>query len=304
MKHSAKASGTCGELVQGYLQGKDFLINSPIPLFAQAIVSLRLDHNIKIEDANKYSKIKQILEKLREYLNMKNQGFNVQIESKIPRGKGLASSTSELTAVLLAASEALKITLSDREIVNLLLAVDGSSDGVFLPGITNCNHLNGDIYKSFSNIPSISFIIIDTGGEVSTQQFDRDNARAVATEQEFSLRLALSWLEKGFITQDSEYIAKAATISARVNQNVLYKSPLETLIEGTREFGGLGVNCAHTGSVLGVMFDHSTTQVEPLLERIHDLVHPLPILGVYPLIGGGRTEGMGELNTNDTLYSM
>ena len=65
-----------------------------------------------------------------------------------------------------------------------MISVDHSSDGVFLPGISYINHLKGNIYKKFKYIPSLSFIIIDSGGEVSTQKFDRNLARYISIKNE------------------------------------------------------------------------------------------------------------------------
>ncbi|WGL60932.1 hypothetical protein QEJ31_04890 [Pigmentibacter sp. JX0631] len=290
MKYTAIAPGTCGELLQGYIDDKDFLINSPIPYFAKASVSFNSNSNkTEFLDESKYSKINKIIEKLFSHFKIrKNISLNLEIESKIPRGKGLASSTAELTAVLLAISKAFNKRLTDNEINNLLISVDKSSDGVFLSGISYINHLKGHIYKKFNYIPSLSFIIVDSGGEVSTQKFDRNLARSVSLKNENSLRSALKMLKEGFLSKNNKLIAEAATISARINQNVLFKDPLETLVNGTKEYGSLGVNCAHTGTVLGVMFDHKTTDQNRLLDRVHSLIYPLPILGVYPLISGSR----------------
>ena len=130
--------------------------------------------------------------------------------------------------------------------------------------------------------------MVDTGGEVSTQEFDRSKARAVALANEDKLKIALSLLRKGFNLGDSLAVAQAATISAAVNQAVIFKPVFEDLVLGTKDFGGLGVNCAHTGTVLGVMFDPLTTEVEMLKERVKALIGRMPIMGVYPLIAGGR----------------
>ena len=290
MKYTAIAPGTCGELLQGFIDNKDFLINSPIPFFAKASVSIN-SHSNKTEplEESKYSKINKIIEKLFSHLKIKeNVSLNLEIDSKIPRGKGLASSTAELTAVLLAISKAFNKTLTDNEINSLLISVDNSSDGVFLSGISYINHLKGDIYKIFNYIPSLSFKIVDSGGEISTQKFDRNLARNISLKNETSLRTALKMLKDGFLLKNIKLIAESATISAKINQNVLFKEPFETLVNGTKEYGGIGVNCAHTGTVLGVMFDNKTTDQNRLLERVHSLIYPLPILGVYPLISGSR----------------
>lgn len=296
MKFAAKASGTCGELVQGYLDGKDFLINSPISFFAEAKISVKYDNsNVNTIPAN-YTKVEHILNKLLKFLNIQNTYFNLEMNSMIPRGKGLASSTAELTAAILAACNSLNYSISNDEISKLLIDVDGSSDGVYLPGIAHFNHLTGEIFKIYEQVPPLSFIIIDVGGEVKTHDFDRNFARAISMKHELSIRRALDLIDKGFTEQNSKFIAQAATLSSRVNQHVLHKPPLEMLIEGTREFGGLGVNCGHTGTVLGVMFDHLQTDAEYLLERVKELIHPLPIIGVFPLLMFGRMDAVVNCN--------
>lgn len=286
---SAVAAATCGELAQGFLNGHDFLINSPINYFAEVEVEVKKTGGITLS-CNSYSKVKGILNALKHRFNLSELGLHVIIQSNIPRGKGMASSTAELTAAILACANALNIALTDEEIVSLLLEIDGSSDGVFLPGVTQCNHLNGDVHAYFGLPPALAFIIVDTGGEVSTKGFDRKRARQIALQHQNTLYNAVRLIGEGFEKQNAALIAQGATLSAEVNQHVLYKEPFQDLLQGTKELGALGVNCAHTGTVLGVMFDPLTTNADKLVQRIEKLVPELPILGVYHLISGGREQ--------------
>jgi L-threonine kinase len=75
-------------------------------------------------------------------------------------------------------------------------------------------------------------------------------------------------------------------LSAEVNQAVLPKPLLEELRQATTEAGGLGVNCAHTGTVLGVLFDPTVTSPFPLWKRVSTLVSENQILGCWPFVGG------------------
>lgn len=287
MKYISKIPASCGELIQGFMNGYEFLINAPIPMFAETEVILTTEqfHSNSLY-SNNYSKVAQSIEMLCEIAKIEKFNCHVKLNSAIPRNKGLSSSTAEISAALFAISSAVGRFMSYEEISKIILAVDGSSDAVFLDGITHINQLNGNICKQYSNIPNLSFIIVDAGGEIETQKFDRQFARWIAQKNQFSLKRALNLIQTGFETQNPKLIAQAATISAQINQYIHYKSPLYTLLEGTQEFGGLGVNCAHTGTVLGVMFDHTQTDAEKLKARIEKLIHPLPILGTYPLISG------------------
>lgn len=286
---SAFASATCGELAQGYLNGHDFLINSPINYFAEVAVEIKKTRDITLS-CDSYRKVKGIVNAFKSKLNLHEMGLHINIQSNIPRGKGMASSTAELTAAILACCNAMNVTLTDEEIVSLLLEIDGSSDGVFLPGITQCNHLNGDVHTYFGIPPALGFIIVDTGGEVSTKGFDRKRAREIAMQHQNTLHNAVRLIGEGFEKQNAALIAQGATLSAQVNQHVLYKEPFQDLLHGTKEAGALGVNCAHTGTVLGVMFDPLTTNTSKLMQRVESLVPNMPILGVYRLISGGRGE--------------
>lgn len=284
---TSSAPGTCGELMQGYLDGQDFLINSPISLYAHVSVTLNDSGYIgESVERTQHVKVCRAVELTLKIFKCQHLGADIQVDSVIPRGKGLASSTSEITAAIVATAEALGESLSQDMLTYLIIQVDRSSDGIFLPGINKFNHLTGVLHENFGPPPPISFIVVDTGGEVSTTEFDRDHARSVAKSHQTQLKKGLSFLRRGFANRNSSLVSIGATISALVNQKVLPKPWFDALLKGTVEFGSLGVNCAHTGTVLGVMFDRTYTLEQPLLNRVQSLVGKDSILGVYPLIGG------------------
>lgn len=282
------APATCGELVQGFLNGRDFLINSPIGLYAQVRVELDESGVIRSRTPGNFSKIEKAIAHTLALSGMGRQGVIVDIDSGIPRGKGMASSTAELVAAIRAIAHACGISCTETFITEILLHVDRSTDAVHIPGITMCDHLKGDILESFGPPPPLGFVIVDTGGEVDTELFDRNKARAIAKQNSGNLERALSLVRRGFMRQSSTDIALGATISARVNQEVLPKPLLEDLIEGTKAFGGLGVACAHTGTVLGVMFNPRVTEAKTLIDRILSLISHESLIGAFPLIEGGE----------------
>ena len=283
----ASAPATCGELIQGFIYGQDFLINSPINLYSAIRVLLTEDSEVKVFTPGTFSKVADVVRKTLDQFGATSLGAKIFIDSMIPRGKGMASSTSELTSAIYATANACSAALEPHEVMSIILDVDKSSDSVFLPGITRCNHLTGDLLEDYGHPPPLAFLIVDCGGEVETIGFNRAHAREVAKRNAERLEKALFLLRKGFRTKNAHLIALACTISADVNQEVLFKAELSDLVEGAKEFGGLGVNCAHTGTVLGVMFDPTKTSERDLRNRVEVLVGKERIIGAHSLIAGG-----------------
>ena len=287
---SAFATATCGELVQGMLNERDFLINSPIDLYAKSSVILNDSGIVEVEPRSGFSKVEKAVGLTLAICNFSECGAQVRMDSSIPRGKGLASSTAELVAAIKATADACGVTLPEEAITAILLAVDRSTDAVHIDGVTMCNHLEGQVFARFGEPPPLGFLIVDTGGAVETNTFDREKARYVARRHQQELSYAVTLVQKGFRLGLPSLIAKGATISAQVNQEVLWKPQLDELLHGTRQVGALGVNCAHTGTVLGVMFDPRVTTTDVLIDKIKSLVGRSALMGQHKLIGGGSIQ--------------
>ena len=93
----------------------------------------------------------------------------------------------------------------------------------------------------------------------------------------------LQYVDSGFKEQNPILIAKAATISAKIQQDVRknkYFEPLAKLIGHEV----LGINCAHSGVILGVIFEpHNLFKVTQLVKQI---VPEESILGTYNIVNG------------------
>jgi len=130
--------------------------------------------------------------------------------------------------------------------------------------------------------------VVDCGGEVDTLAFDRERARCVYRCHQPELRAALAQLKSGLRGRDEAAVAEAATRSALLSQRILPKRPLQDMLAVTLEAGALGVNCAHSGTVLGVL--HRTS--DGLGERLRRTVErhfgdAVTLLGDHHVIAGG-----------------
>jgi L-threonine kinase len=282
----AVAPATCGELVQGVIDERDFLITSPIDWFARVTVELHASGGIEVSPAGDFSKVVRAVRSILERLGRGGGGARVRLESTVPRGKGLASSSADITAAIHACFEAAGSPAPPYLVSELAVAVE-PTDGVFFSGSAMYDQVQGRLIELLGAPPPLAFVVVDSGGHVDTVGFDRERSRANARRHAAELARAVRLVRWGFRDRHPGLVAQGATISARCNQHVLLKPELETLVEGTVEAGALGVNCAHSGTVLGVMFDPTRTDGERLHRRVAELVGEERILGTYRLVSGG-----------------
>lgn len=269
---------SCGELVQGYLDNEPFLINCPINLYAKASIYYG-------ESMSRSHKIFPKAIAAAQALYHQDQ-HSIQVSSQIPRGKGMASSTAEISAAIAMAMMQTN-SFSMQKLHHHSLSVDHSTDATYLPGIIKLNHLSGEIQASYQKVPALYILAIDQGGTIQTDQVDRERFKHHARKYQSEFRQALHLIERGFHESNARKVAQAATISSTIHQQIephLYYQKLITLIE---EQVVLGINRAHTGTVLGLMYDRkkiSQTALEAIVSR---RIPQQSIIGSFKLISGG-----------------
>ncbi|MBX7096407.1 MAG: GHMP kinase [Myxococcaceae bacterium] len=272
--------------MQGVIGGRDFLVTSPIDFFSTVTVTLRPGEEIVVEGLKDFSKVITAVRLTLKELGVSGMGGKVQVQSSIPRSKGMASSSSDITAAVLATAEAAGKAVPPYTIARTAVEIE-PSDAVFFRDVVIFDHIRGELFELLGPPPSLNFVIVDTGGEIDTLEFDRESARANARKHESELARGLDLVRRGFRQRRPDLVAEGATLSAVCHQKVLVKPKFDDLLKSTAEVGALGVNCAHSGTVLGVMFDPTTTPAEPILERTAKLFGERAIIGNFRLISGG-----------------
>jgi L-threonine kinase len=280
-----KAPGTCGELMQGAIDEQDFLVNCPVNLFSYATVHAG-DDGLHLHDLHRYTKIRDTIAlAAHEYaFRLKHQ---VAIRSDIPRGKGMASSSADITAALEAVCRSCDVALTAELFARIVTEIE-PSDCVHFPGIAHVNHLTGQLIESMPAPEGMNVLVVDCGGEIDTIAFDRQKARGIYRQNQPYLKDALAMLKRGLHDGDPILVAEAATRSAQLNQQIHIKPQFEELLATTRELGALGVNCAHSGTVLGVMYRTSDNLKARLTSDITQRFGSgISIVGDFNIISGG-----------------
>lgn len=251
MKAVVRCPGSCGELVQGTTAGMNFLVTCPVTVYSQVSVELAVEGKTNDQAG---AKTMEAVRRTLEYLGLPWQNVHVRIESDLPLGKGMASSSADISAACLATALAAGSRIDLEAICDIAIGIE-PTDGIFFPGITLIDHVTGKVRSPLGEPPAISLAIFDVGGEVDTIDFNHRSDLVLLNQAKESQVLgALQMVEKGLRTGDCGLIGQGATLSALANQTILFKPALEGIMALSRSFGAIGVNTAHSGTMIGVMF--------------------------------------------------
>ena len=157
-----RVPGSCGELAQGVHKGKPYLVTCPIDAYTTVWVSDSWQGQAGLGEKSCLA-----LKLTLDFLGKTSFPYGIRLESELPHGKGMASSSADIAAVSAAAAAALGKRLSPEEIFRIATAIE-PTDPVFFPGHVCANQQDGSIYAEYADWPQLKIAIFDTGGTVDT----------------------------------------------------------------------------------------------------------------------------------------
>lgn len=263
MVYVAVAPGSCGEFIQGYAWGHSFMVTCPIDLYSYAEGRQRTMEEMRQGEAEKLpEKSEKARARTMKYLGGENGTVNIRLTTEIPVGKGMASSSADISAVCQASAMALGKHLSSEEIGRIAVSIE-PSDAVFYRGIVQYDYRKGMLIRRLGECPEAKLLVFDCGGSVDTLAFNsRKDLVALQQANEKEIRRAVDLFSEGIGRRDLQLIGRAATISAFANQKILYKENLAAFWEAGQKTGGHGVVAAHSGTVLGLLISPDADDVE------------------------------------------
>ncbi|SDJ80854.1 GHMP family kinase ATP-binding protein [Natronincola ferrireducens] len=283
---------SCGELLQGYIEGGEKLISYSINLFSK--VTIREDIHTPAEKIPAaYSKAYRMLEKVFAYYGYKKKDYQqvrIHINSSIPIAKGMASSTADLAATAIATATYLGKELSEEEVAKLCIDIEPTDSTVFSK-ITLFDHLKGGVKRQYSNLPPCRVLVLEGKATINTIDFRKIDRTEILKENEGRLMEGLALLEKGIKTGDLKTIGKAATISSFANEGILPKEGLEEIHHISEAVGAYGINVAHSGSVIGILYNDKDFDTEKFFHSLKEkdfMKNYLSIVSYEIIAGGGR----------------
>jgi len=278
-----RAPGAAGELVQGQFQdGRDFLISLPVDMWSEVHITLDdSSPDFRLVQPDK-QKTAQAVRAFLDMRGMEHVGGEIYINSDIPVGKGMASSTADITAACRAAGNALGMNVPPKTIADIARNIE-PSDGIMYPSLVCFDHLHGEMIEPLGDVPIMDVLIIDLGGTVDTLTFNQ-LTKKYSSDELMRIQQAYEMLKMGMQQQDMLLIGQAGVISAEVNQRLLFKSTLEELIAFADEKGALGICVAHSGTVISYLFEPDSEQIHTAKGKFRCLGYNTEIISTTSVV--------------------
>ncbi len=285
------ANGTFGELLQGALPGDNnhFLVTLPIQKFSRAVFTPDIaSKRITVTPTNK-SKSLDLVQKLIDHYELRIGG-HLSIESELPEGKGLASSSADLVATARALESTMGSVIPTDLILALLRTIE-PSDGVMYPEFVTFFHRKVELGRRLGFPVRLKVLAIDEGGQIDTIEYNQRN-HPFTDEECAEYADLLQMIETAIRCNDLGLLGRIATRSAILNQKRNPKRHLDLMLEISKATHALGVVVTHSGPCIGLIFPHEPAgqqqieQAKTLLANLSDQVFMVESLEAVPTVNG------------------
>ena len=300
---TARAPGSCGELAQGMLDGGYFLVSCPIDMYSTATVEISHGSG-RVNAPHDAPKSRRAVELTLARSGRRDVDAHLILSSPLPSGKGMASSTADVSASITATASAISpcAEISPNEIASIALRIE-PSDSVMFPGIALLDHKSGSMMRALGAPPPMRVVVLDFGGNVDTLAFNGINRDRALNRLEAQFSEALSLIEAGIRAGNPAAIGEGATLSATANQRLLYKPQFDAVLRLAEEVGAVGVNAAHSGTVLGMLFEDDDSLAENAVSRAWDTLFGIKKIYNRRIVSGGITlVDMPEVSKEASLW--
>ncbi|HET9317302.1 MAG TPA: hypothetical protein VFQ51_17050 [Vicinamibacteria bacterium] len=208
-------------------------------------------------------------------------GGRLRIRSNIPPGWGLGSSTSDVTAAVRAVGESLGVQLSQQMIAELAVKAETASDSTMFDDrallfAQRRGVLIEDLGDPLPNLEVLGFNTDPAG--VDTVSFP---PARYSWEEIEAFRPLLGLLRQAVRRQEPELCGRVATASARINQRYLPKPHFNRLEKLVESVGAVGLQVAHSGTVVGLLFEPADVAKEDRIGEARAALAELGVAGVW-----------------------
>ncbi|RVC60170.1 kinase [Mesorhizobium sp. M00.F.Ca.ET.038.03.1.1] len=190
------------------------------------------------------------------HLGFADVGGDLTLESDIPVGHGYGSSTADVTAAIRAAAAATHATLRRSTICRLAVKAEEASDATaYGDQAVLFAQREGCVIEHFGGeIPPLAVVGFRIGGARPIDTVSLPPARYDSQEiEQFRVLRGLAF--QAVREQNPRLIGRVATASTLISQRHLAKPRLRAVVELAKEHAACGLQVAHSGTLMGVLFD-------------------------------------------------
>lgn len=267
MKFYGVCPASCGEFVQGVLDNEEYLSSYAINLFS--VVTLEEGNEVIHKGPKKARKAMELVFEKFNIPVYETKKISLNIDSQIPIGKGMASSTADIGATIKATLSMLGKNLTGEEMSKLAVKIE-ATDSLLLNKSSIFNPLTADIKKYLGTIDNAKVVILEPNDILNTKLIRMTpNYKMYKIQNKEIIQKSFQLLEQGFFKGDLSLIGEACTLSSLANENIHKKPFLKDIIDISNEFECYGVNIAHSGTVIGILMDMDMND-ERIIQHIRD----------------------------------
>ncbi|MGQ9814746.1 MAG: GHMP family kinase ATP-binding protein [Candidatus Roseilinea sp.] len=188
-------------------------------------------------------------------------GGQLHIVSNIPSGRGLGSSTADVTAAIRAVFDCYGAPACESQVARLAVAAETASDAMMFwrgpasPAVLFAQR-EGRVIETFGGpLPPLIALGFDAAPDTPGIDTLGLPLPAYTPPEQDEFEALRRQVRHAISTGDSALIGQAATRSAMINQRYLPTPGFEQWMEVGAAHGAVGVQVAHSGTVVGLLFD-------------------------------------------------
>ncbi len=263
MIHTGICHGTLGELIQGPVVRDGELHIGLISLPLRRYSRVRFAQGLQAHASPAFDAKPRCRRAIQLYLA--RQGLSLPeghwcCDSELPSGKGMASSTADIVATIRCLDSIFQRRTSLESLTGILREIE-RSDSVFLDRYALYLSGRQELVKELGSTPGFEVCYVDEGGTVDTEAMGPVLLRHYQARLQAYLR-NLDHALGAFAASDADTIARCATTSAGLSQNVNPKRCFDALLREQPRFKADGIVVAHTGTLVGYLFVRRLDPVE------------------------------------------
>lgn len=269
------APGTCGEFAQGILSnGTPFHVTCPINKSSTVVASLRNSQDLEIFGlGDHHRKLELAIQRTVGLLDLGTVEVTARHWSDLDIGKGMGSSTADVLAGVRAVADAAGESLTP-EVEGQVAAMVESSDGSMYPGISAVDHKTCELVEAWDWYPEFVIVMLVPNNSVDTASIPFIGQERMAAEYDD----LLAKMSRAVQSRSIADFAEQSTRSAVMNDEFLLNPYSRNLRSRLAEFGALGLNVGHTGTVCGLLFANDDSGREAASEASLEMSRQFPDL--------------------------
>ncbi len=293
----ATATAHHGELFQGVVEGANGrllrgLVSLPCGIFkSEATFYPDASEVVRVEPSWKI-KTRKAVELTLAHTKKVGWGGLLKICSTIPVGWGLGSSTSDVTAAIRAVADAFDARIDQRVIASLAVKAESASDStMFNDRVVFFAHRRGVVIEDLKGaLPELEVLGFNTDHTcVGVDTVNHVPAQYSWWEIE-AFRPLTGLLRRAIDTQNPYLIGQVSTASAFINQQHLPKPHFEQINQVARRVGALGLQVAHSGTVVGLLFDPRDERTTSRIRDAENLIREMGLKQTWHFRTGDECE--------------